>query len=105
MLSDIETWLDTTGLNVSEERFLKPPVLPYIIFTDNSDVSGADNKNCIANRNISVELYSSKVDHVSETLIENLLNEKSTGYKRDRIWIDTEMIFETIYDFNFIEKF
>lgn len=105
MLSDIETWLDTTGLKVSEERFLKPPPLPYIIFTDNTDVGGADNKNCIANRAISIELYSSKVDHASETLIENLLNEKTIGYKRDRIWIDIEMMFETIYDFNLVEKF
>lgn len=102
---DIKSWLETTGLKVSEERFLKPPPLPYIIFTDNTDVRGADNKNCIANRGIKIELYSVKVDHVSEKLIEDLLNEKAIKYKRDRIWIDTEMMFEAIYDFDFVEKF
>ncbi|MCL6573153.1 MAG: hypothetical protein K6T88_15960 [Bacillus sp. (in: Bacteria)] len=102
---DIETWLKRTGLKVSEERFLKPPPLPYIIFTENNDVSGADDKNCIANRDISVELYSLKVDRISEDLIENLLNEKAIRFKRDRIWIDTEGMFETIYDFNFTEKY
>lgn len=102
---DIETWLETTGLKVSEEHFLKPPPLPYIIFTDNANISGADNKNCISSRDISIEFCSLKVDHVSEKLIEDLLNEKSIGYKRDRIWIDTEMFFQTIYDFNLIEKF
>jgi len=105
MLSDIETWLETTGLKVSEERFLKPPPFPYIVFTDSPDVSGSDDENCIADRSISIELYSLKVDHVSEVLIENLLNEKAIDFKRDRIWIDTEMMFSTIYDFNLVEKF
>ena len=105
MLSDIETWLETTGLKVSEERFLKPPPLPYVVFTDNTEIGGADDKNCIADRSINVELYSLKVDHISETLIENLLNEKAIDFKRDRVWIDTEMMFETIYDFNLVEKF
>lgn len=102
---DIETWLNTIGLKVSEERFIKPPPLPYIIFMDNTEISGADNKNCIAHRNIRIELYSVKVDHVSEKLIENLLNEKSINYKIDRIWLDTEMMSQAIYDLNFIEKF
>lgn len=101
----IETWLESTGLLVSEERFLKPPPLPYIVFTENKDVSGSDGKNCIASRDISVELYALKVDHPSEDLIESLLNEKAISFKRDRIWLDTEMMFETIYDFNLVEKF
>ena len=103
---DIETWLETTGLKVTEETFTNiPPPLPYICFTDDSDVGGADDKNCIADRNINIELYSLKIDRVSESKIENLLNEKAIKYSRDRIWIDTEQMFETIYDFNIIEKF
>ncbi|APC41526.1 hypothetical protein [Clostridium estertheticum] len=102
---DIKPWLETISLKVAEERFLKPPPLPYIIFMEGASVSGADDKNCIADRDISIELYSLKVDHVSEILIEKLLNEKSIKYKKDRMWDDTEMWFETTYDFNFVEKF
>jgi hypothetical protein len=102
---DVETWLEATGLKVSEERFLKPPPLPYIVFTEDNDISGADDKNCIASRDISVELYALKVDHPSENLIENLLNEKAISFRRDRMWLDTEGMFETIYDFNLVEKF
>ena len=102
---DIKSWLETIGLKVSEECFIKPPPPPYIIFTDSPYISGADEKNCIADRNINIELYSSKIDKVREKAIESLLNEKSISFKRDRIWIDTEMMFETIYDFNFVEKF
>jgi len=102
---DIETWLETTGLKVAEERFLKPPPLPYIIFMKDIDVSGADNKNCIADRKVSIEFYAKEIDHVSETLIENLLNEKAIKYKRDRTWIDSEKFYQTVYDFNLVEKF
>jgi len=102
---DVKLWLEAAQIQVAEERFVNAPPLPYIIFKDGTETSGADSKNCIASRDISIELYSLKVDHVSEELIENLLNEKSIGYKRDRIWIDTEGMFETIYDFNFVEKF
>jgi hypothetical protein len=102
---DVKLWLETTGLKVSEERFLKPPPLPYIIFTENNDVSGADDKNCIVSRDISIELYGLKVDHPSEELIEDLLNKKAIEFKRDRIWLDTEMMFETVYDFTLVEKF
>jgi len=105
MLSDIKSWLETIGLKVAEEAFIKPPPLPYINFTDNTAVSGADNRNCIADRAISVELYSLKIDKVSELKIENLLNEKATQYSKDHIWIDTEQMMETVYDFNIIEKF
>lgn len=101
---DIETWLETTGLKVAEEHFIKPPPLPYIIFTENNDVSGPDDKNCIADRNISIELYSAKIDRVSEVKIENLLNLKAIQYSKDRIWIDSETLFETVFDFNIIEK-
>jgi len=105
MMLDIETWLETTGLKVTEERFVNPPPLPYIVFTENNDVSGADDKNCIADRSISIELYSNKIDKISEAKIENLLNLKSIQYSKDRIWIDVETLFETVFDFNIVEKF
>ena len=103
---DIETWLETTGLKVAEETFTNaPPPLPYINFRNKPDISGADDKNCIANSAITVELYSLKIDKISEAKIENLLNEKAIQYSKDHIWIDSEQMMETVYDFNIIEKF
>lgn len=102
---DIKAWLETTEIKTAETSFIKPPPLPYIVFTENKDVRGADNRNCISERTISIEFYSSVVDHTSEGEIEGLLNEKLIEYSKDRIWIDTENMFETIYDFNLIEKF
>lgn len=101
---DIKPWLETTGIKVAEGCFLKPPALPYVIFNQEHQVSGADNKNCISDRDISVELYSDKINHEAEQKIEDLLNEKAIGYKRDRTWIDSERFFQTVYDFSFTEK-
>jgi len=103
---NIETWLETTGLKVAEECFVNtPPPLPYINFRNIPDISGADSKNCIANSAITVELYSYKIDKVSEAKIEILLNERAIKYSKEHIWIDTERMMSTIYDFNIIEKF
>lgn len=104
MLTDVKKLLETTGLKVAETCFLKPPALPYILFTDNVKVTGADKKTCISNRDITVELYSSKIDREKEKLIENLLNEKSIEYEKNRVWVDSEGFFQTVYDFFLIEK-
>lgn len=102
---DIKTWLEGAGMKVAEERFLKPPALPYIVFNEGTNVGGADIKNCIAKITISVELYSDKINKDAEGKIEVLLNEKFIEYTKNRTWIETEMFFQTVYDFNLIEKF
>jgi len=101
---DIKTWLETTGLKAAEEKFSKPPALPYIIFTEETKVGGADNKNCLADRSLTAEMYSEFINREAESKIEGLLNEKSIEYKRNRTWIDSERYYQTVYDFNLIEK-
>lgn len=101
---DVKTWLEKTEMKVAEDRFLKPPALPYIVFTEDTSVSGADSKNCIVDRNISVELYADKITRISEQKIEKLLNEKAIHYTKSRTWIDNDKFFQTLYDFNLLEK-
>lgn len=102
---DVKVWLETTGMKVAEVSFIKPPQLPYIAFLESRNVRGADNKNLIADRELSIELYSAKIDRESEQKIEDILNEKSIEYSKDRTWIDSEKFFQTVYDFNLLEKF
>lgn len=101
---DIKMWLETTGMKVAEGCFFKPPALPYVIFNQEDEVSGADNKNCISDRDISIELYADKINREAEQKIEDLLNEKSIEFKKSRTWIDSEKFFQTVYDFNIYEK-
>lgn len=101
---NIESWLETTGLKVTEEKWREPPTLPYVIFTESENVRGSDVKNSIIERNIGVELYSGIIDRISEGKIDTLLNEKAIEYSKERIWIDNQGMFETVYAFNLIEK-
>lgn len=101
---DVKAWLETLTLKVEEEKFSRAPSLPYIIFTEKRNIVGADLKVCIANRNISVELYSNKIDKEVESNIETLLRDKSIEYEKYRTWIGSEEYFQTVYDFNLIEK-
>ncbi len=101
----IKAWLKTTGMNVAEQCFLQPPALPYIVFVEENDISGADSKNCIADRAITIELYSDRINREVEGKVETLLNEKEIQYKKERTWVDSERFFQTMYDFNLKEKF
>ncbi len=104
MLTDIKKLLEKTCMKVAETCFLNPPPAPYIIFTDDIEVTGSDNKNCIYNRDISVELYSERINREKEILIENLLNKNSIEFEKNRTWIDSENLFQTVYDFFLKEK-
>lgn len=101
---DIKSWLQLTGMKVAETSFLKPPALPYIVFDDDTKIGGADSRNCLADRSITVEMYSERINREKETNIENLLNEKGISFKKNRTWIDSEKFYQTVYDFNIYEK-
>lgn len=104
MINIKETLKQYTGLEVAETAFKNPPKLPYIIFTMEENVSGADAVDNISNRDITVELYSDTINRDKEKLIENMLNENSISYSKNRMWLDTEKMFQTAYDFNLYEK-
>ncbi|OCB00399.1 hypothetical protein [Clostridium beijerinckii] len=101
---DIKTWLELTGMSVAETCFLKPPPLPYIVFDDDIKTDGADDKNCLADRSITIEMYSERINREKEASIEKLLNEKAIIFKKNRTWVDSEKFFQTVYDFNIYEK-
>lgn len=100
----IKSWLQTTGMGVAEESFSSPPALPYIVFNETTIVSGADDRNLMADRQISVELYSAKINVTAEQSIEALLNANAIHYTKGHTWIETEMFFQTVYDFDLTEK-
>jgi len=101
---EVKTWLEGTGLRVAEDRFRKPPPLPYIVFNENRSVRGSDSKNGIADRDITVELYAAEIDPVAEAAVESLLNARGLPHTRDRVWIDSEKFFMTTYAFGMTEK-
>ena len=101
---DIKTWLETTGLKVAKESFYTAPPLPYILFMESFNVRGADSINKLAERSVRVELYGDTIDETAEGLIETLLNNKPVEFTKENIWIASEKMYETIYEFDFTEK-
>ena len=89
MQINVKEMLEETGLKVAENCFLKPPVLPYIVFLEDLNSSGADNKICL----------SEKENDLEEILIKNYIE-----FRKNRTWIDSEKVFQTVYDFNLYEK-
>ena len=101
---DVKGLLKMIGLEVAETSFLKAPQLPYIIFLEKDEESGADFKNNITGRDITVEFYSARIDKEKEKVIEDLLREKSIKFIKDRVYVDSQKFFETIYTFSLYEK-
>ena len=102
---DIKNWIEVgTGIQTAETAFRKEVKTPFIVFTDKSEVSGHDTKNCIATHDLIVEYYNRTVNEEDEKKIEGLLNMAGMEYTEERVWIDEEKVFMTTYETVFKEK-
>lgn len=101
---NVDTWLKTTGLPVAENNFRNAQNPPFIVFLDSRKITGSDDANLLLNRLISVELYTSRIDSISEKLIEDLLDEKAFSYQKDRTFISIDSTYLTTYEFSITER-
>ncbi|CAM3616574.1 hypothetical protein [Erysipelothrix anatis] len=81
------------------------PKLPYIVHMMNGrDDRSADNINFNKIQNVTIELYSANPDFVNEEKIEIILEQMGLFYtKSDPFYLDKEMMYQTIYEFKFME--
>lgn len=102
MVTDI---LNATGINYKPVRFLTPPNETYAVYFDSQTHRGSDSYILIVDHEVSIELYSKKIDEVAEQAIENELIKRGIEFLKDeRIWLDTEKLFEVVYTFDYTEK-
>lgn len=102
---DIRAYIESqTGVPTAEVVFTKPQKLPFIIILDRTDVDGDDFHTRIVSHNLTVEFYSERIDAASESRIEAAFEKKAWKASKDRIWLNSEKMFETIYSINFTEK-
>lgn len=88
-----------------ETRFLKPPKTTYAVFMDSFTSRGADNLNLMREHDITIEVYSYKLDSEAENRIEKTLDDLGLEYdKADRYWIHEEQLYQVVYTFSYIEK-
>jgi len=101
---DIRTLLQPLSIPIAEESFYTAPLVPFLLFMESRTVRGTDNLNKITDRAITLELYTNKISPTVEKSIDDLLNAIPVEFSRDRLWIASEKMYETIYSFSFTEK-
>lgn len=102
---DIREYIETTtGIPTAEVAFTKPQKLPFIAVIDRTDADGDDFHTRVFHHNLTVEFYAERIDAVRERSIEAAFERKAWKASKDRVWINSEKMFETIYSINFTEK-
>lgn len=100
----LKGWLESTGTKAKEGRFLSPPAFPYLVYSHRTEVSGGDYLKGIEFHEITAELYSEIIDTEVENKLEELFLSACVDYSKERIWIQSEKMWETRYDFDFYCK-
>lgn len=107
MVHDI---LTAAGLTLNETyrktRFPSPPSdKSYVVYMEDIDAEGADLRACIFTHMVTVELYEPYPDDNTERAIEAALNKYVPEWtKQDRIWIESEQLYQVVYEFDYITK-
>lgn len=88
-----------------ETRFLQPPKETYAVYNQSIRRRGADNLNLISEYDISIEVYEYAPDPKAEASIEAQLDNIGQQYeKAERYWIESEQLYQVIYNFSYMKK-
>lgn len=92
-------------LPYKEVRFLQPPRETYAVYFDNVDYYGADKLIGLENHSVRIEVYSEQINNDIEKQIEKRLIDFELEFnKGERVWLNSEQIYMTVYYFDYIEK-
>lgn len=103
-LSEFKKILDTTGYPVAYSHFTatignpvpKPPFICYLVTGSPNMI--ADSKVHFKINDVNIELYTAKKDLVAEAKLEKLLDDNEIPYESSEIYIDSEKLFQKIYE-------
>ena len=107
-LSDLYTILKATGYPVAYSHFTATtnnplPTPPYITYLSAySSNLKADNMVYEKIDNLQIELYTNKKDLAAEKKLEDLLDQNEIAYESTETWIDSEQLFQKIYEVRLI---
>jgi len=95
--------LKAIGYPVAYSHFnqeVKAPYLTYLFTYDNDMM--ADNENYVEISNFQVELYTDVKDPAAEKKVQAKLKELRLPYGKSGTWIESEKMFQTVYDIQLI---
>lgn len=106
--SELYTILKATGYPVAYSHFTATtnnplPTPPYITYLSAySSNLKADNMVYEKIDNLQIELYTNKKDLAAEKKLEDLLDQNEIAYESIETWIDSEQLFQKIYEVRLI---
>jgi predicted ABC-class ATPase len=104
--AELFTLLKTTGYPVSYHHFTAPPIPPYVVYLRAFDNNiSSDYRVHGKFKFYQIELYTAKKDLVAEQKLEEVLNGINSEYDVLETYIDTEALYQLIYQIKVIEKF
>lgn len=102
-LAELKKILDATGYPVAYSHFKETQTVPFITYlVTYSSNFFADNKVDKKIQNVQVELYTDYKDLVAENILEDLLDENEIPYETTETFIESENLFQKIYEFGVI---
>lgn len=102
----VKEMLTAAGIPERGSRFVKPPAGIYAVWFDHITADGPDGEPpCIFTHDVELELYEHRKDDAAVAALEAELSAAGLKWtKQDRLWIQTEQMYQTIYEFTHIEK-
>ena len=87
-------------------RFVSPPGGSYVVWFDDIETDGPDGMPPSLFRHaVTLELYALKPDPMAEAALEAAMIVRGLQWsKQERYWIASEQMYQTLYEFNYIEK-
>lgn len=85
----------------TEDKTIPDP--PFIVYLVNADPNFiADNNVYHKISDVTIELYTNKKDLTAEEKLEFLLNENELPYTSDEVYIESEQLFQKLYEVRLI---
>lgn len=98
-LEEVKAMLERTGYPVAYDHFKKAPTVPFIVYRCPEDTPfNADNQVYHNSQDLEIELYTDQKDEAAERMLETLLSEHDLPYRRFETWIESEKLFQQIYE-------
>lgn len=102
---DVREYIELqTGLPTADVAFINPQKLPFIAIIDKTSEDGDDYHARLVEHDLTVEFYAARIDGLNEQKIETAFAKQGWKSTKERIWINEEKMFETIYNIEFVEK-
>lgn len=97
--------LNRAGIPGRRTRFPKPPAGTYAVWFDDITTDGPDGIPAILTHDVEVEVYEPAPDDEKETAFEAALTAAGLQWtKQDRYWLQTEQLYQVLYNFSYMEK-